>query len=197
MPETNEKPASVKPAKDKKQLTKEIKFYSYAVIIFLLLFVVLSNCFVRVPISGDSMAPSFHSGQTVWANKWRKPVYGSVIVLKNPYYGTDPAEPQNLLKRVRGFAGDKFWFDENNNLWRQTANGAKTRIQINVEQSRLDMIFLHSNMPQFESIFPNYNVVYTVPEDCIFVLGDNMNNSEDSRYYGGASIKNVIGVIYD
>ncbi|GFR34936.1 hypothetical protein TCEA9_07480 [Thermobrachium celere] len=33
----------------------------------------------------------------------------------------------------------------------------------------------------------------TVPEDCVFVLGDNREVSEDSRYIGPIPIKNLKG----
>jgi signal peptidase I len=38
--------------------------------------------------------------------------------------------------------------------------------------------------------------VYTVPKGCIYVLGDNPKESEDSRYYGGVDLEFVEGVNY-
>lgn len=36
---------------------------------------------------------------------------------------------------------------------------------------------------------------YVFPEDCFYVLGDNRNNSKDSRSYGAISEKNIRGVV--
>lgn len=36
---------------------------------------------------------------------------------------------------------------------------------------------------------------YIFPEDCFYVLGDNRNNSKDSRSYGAISQKNIRGVV--
>ena len=36
---------------------------------------------------------------------------------------------------------------------------------------------------------------YTVPEGCVWMMGDNRENSADSRYFGPVPQENIIGVV--
>jgi signal peptidase I len=40
---------------------------------------------------------------------------------------------------------------------------------------------------------PSYQGTWTVPEDSLFVLGDNRNSSSDSHNWGMVPLENVIG----
>jgi signal peptidase I len=40
---------------------------------------------------------------------------------------------------------------------------------------------------------PNYEGTYEVPEDALFMLGDNRNSSSDSHSWGVVPLDNVIG----
>lgn len=175
--------------KKRQKKAKTIKFYSYTILAFIVLFIVLTNCFVRVEVVGDSMEPAYSDKQIIWANRWRKPFYNCVVILSNPYYGTKDKEPETVLKRVKGFGGDEFWIDSENNLWRQSGEVSEI-IQENIGAARVLSII------NFSDIFSGYDDKYIVPADCVFVLGDNYNISEDSRYYGAVPKNTIKGVIY-
>ncbi len=120
---------------------------------------------------------------------------GDVIVFYNPNYEYnkklfqefyDSLQIWNLkqeqltvdtafVKRIVGLEGDVIKIDQNGNILN---NG------INIDIDNLD-----SNLQTEE-------IVYVVPDNNIFVIGDNIKNSIDSRVYGSIDLNQVIGKAY-
>lgn len=112
----------------------------------------------------DNADPSYPFG---------KPERGDIIVL-NPPPSASADKP--YIKRVIGEPGD-------------TVELRNDRVFINGEQ--IDEPYLGG----LETTCRPTQVCgpLTVPEDSVFVLGDNRGNSEDSRTFGVVPIENVIG----
>jgi len=109
-------------------------------------------------VDGPSMLPTLSSGERLLVDKLtyrlRDPVRGEIIVFK------PPAGPSHyLVKRVIGEPGD-------------TVEIKSGRILVN--GAVLDEPYVRSHTF-------GRNAVYRVPEGHYFVLGDNRNNSQDSR----------------
>ena len=138
-------------------------------ILSILLFVAINAVSARIRVDGHSMEPSLQSGEFVIVNKLAyklvSPDIGDVIVF---HYPRDPE--QEYIKRVIGLPNDSV----------EIANGS---VFVNGEEI---------NEPYIAAP-PNYQSEVTVPEDSLFVLGDNRNNSSDSHNWGPVPMEFVIG----
>jgi len=108
---------------------------------------------------------------------WRNPRRQQIIIFKPPFDLTQP----DYVKRVIGLPGetvdvhdDAVWINgrklqENYTLGRTEA---PTRSQLTVQ---------YGGLP------------YTIPENCYFVMGDNRENSLDSRFWGCVPRNDILG----
>ena len=112
-----------------------------------------------VQVDGHSMQPTLLNGERLLMTPLKTPDYGDVVIVDSyiPY-----GKP--LVKRVIGMGGDTIDIDfEAGIVYR---NGAALEEPYTAEPTYL-----------FESVeFP-----ITVPDGCLFLMGDNRNNSTDSR----------------
>ena len=138
-------------------------------ILSVLLFVGINAISARIRVDGFSMEPTLMSGEFVVVNKlaytFSEPEIGDVIVFQFP---RDPE--QEYIKRVIGTPGDKVVISDK-------------RVYVNDELI---------NEPYIKAP-PIYEDEWLVPEDSLFVLGDNRNNSSDSNKWGFVPLENVIG----
>jgi signal peptidase I len=133
------------------------------------LFVGINAVSVRIRVDGSSMEPTLHNGAYVLVNKLsyrlRQPAYGDIVVF---YYPRDPGK--EYIKRVIGLPGD----------------------QVDVVDGKM-----YVNKQLLEELYiaaaPEYSGSWTVPQDSLFVFGDNRNNSSDSHNWGALPISYVVG----
>ena len=102
----------------------------------------------------------------------KDPQRGDIVVFKYP---NDPSK--DFIKRVVGIAGDQIEIRNK---------------EVYVNGKRLEQDFaIHTD----DRILPgrDYFGPITVPENSLFVMGDNRDNSHDSRFWGFVSLKAVKG----
>lgn len=107
-----------------------------------------------------------------------EPEHGDVVVFTTP----DPEQPgADYIKRVIGLPGDIIEM-KNNLLYRNgelvdEPYARKTRGHLGGFTSYMNVhMFVRGNIQNFEPL--------TVPEDKYFVMGDNRDDSRDSRFWG-------------
>lgn len=160
--------------------TKDIKksLLEYIQVILVTVVITVSVLyFVQISrVVGTSMEPTYHNGNIVLVDKFfykrSEPSYNDIVVAK---YHVNSNEDQ-IIKRVIGIPGDHIEMKDNN-LYR---NG-----ELIVEDYIL------------EPMVNNEDFSYDVPEGKVFVMGDNRNNSVDSRMIGYIDFKEeIVGRVF-
>lgn len=198
-----------RPLKDPLIIEYSKAFFPVILIVFLL------RSFVAEPfrIPSGSMLPTLNIGDFILVNKFsyglRLPVVNAKVVqLSDPQRGDIMVfrfphdDKMHFVKRVVGLPGDRIGYrDEvlyiNGEAVEQVANGTYDfrngfRRDVKVERlvEKLDGIE-HDILIDRQRQSPNQEVV--VPEGHYFVMGDNRNYSNDSRFWGFVPDKNVVG----
>jgi signal peptidase I len=138
-------------------------------VLSVVLFVGVNIISARIRVDGDSMVPTLISGEYVVVNRLSyrlgNPHRGDIIVFHFP---RNPAE--EYIKRIIGLPGDVI----------EVMDGS-----VYINGQPLDERYLDVKV--------NYTGKWEVPQDQLFVLGDNRNNSSDSHDWGTVPMDYVVG----
>lgn len=162
--------------KKNKTLLRE---YAEALLLALLLALFIRAFVVQAfRIPSGSMIPALLVGDQILVDKvvyrFRKPERGEVVVFKYPR-----DESRDFIKRVIGLPGEKL----------EVRNRV---VYINGEPIEEDAYAYH----QFDKNYPaigDYFGPVDIPPNNYFVMGDNRENSQDSRFWGFLDESKVVG----
>ena len=144
------------------------------------IFCILLTFVVRqIDVDGDSMMPNYINGERVLITAKAGELHqGNVVVVLNAI------ERGPIIKRVIAIEGQTVDFDEE-------------RGSVVIDGEALDdSIFGIENgitYPYTANGYDQPTFPLTVPEGCVFVLGDNRANSLDSRGFGTVDERNILG----
>jgi len=136
----------------------------------LLMFLVINFLSARIRVDGRSMEPNFHDGDYVIVNRLAFRLgelqRGDVIVFPYPIN-----REEDYIKRVIGLPGDSI----------SIRDGVVILNDSVLDEDYLDML-------------PRGDMAErVVPEGHAFVMGDNRNDSSDSRIWGPLNVEDIIG----
>lgn len=158
---------------------KVIWEYAESLLIAAILALIIRT-FIVTPfkIPTGSMEPTFIPGDKIFVNRFiyrfQQPQRGDIIVFRYP---ENPR--RDFIKRLVAFGGE-------------TIEIADGRLIVNGQEVVQPEIFKQIDY-QNRGAFGAAGKEITVPDDSLFVLGDNSGSSRDSRYWGFVPRKYLLG----
>lgn len=167
-----------------------VETFCYALALMMVLFLFV---FRYVKVDGDSMKHTLHNeDKLIISNLFYQPKTGDIIVL-NPESHGEKNEP--IIKRVIATEGQTVYIDYEN--W-----------EVYVDGEKLDEPYIDAMREEMQAIMgedivmrraddPKYSNEFVVGENKVFVMGDNRNNSKDSRSreYGEIGENRILGKV--
>lgn len=163
------------PEQKEHPLTEMIRFAIIAILIVVPIRLFIAQPFI---VSGSSMDDTFHSGQYLIVDQlsyyFRAPERGEVVIFR------PPSQPDDFyIKRVIGVPGDTVLIEENTVII--TNESYKNGFILDEPYTREPM---STNTPRQP---------WVLGPDDYFVMGDNRNQSQDSRVFGIVSESAIRG----
>ncbi|PIU18531.1 MAG: signal peptidase I [Elusimicrobia bacterium CG08_land_8_20_14_0_20_44_26] len=134
---------------------------------------------VPVRVATGSMEPTLEVNEIYWASNWHyvnNPVKrGDIITFRSP------VDDKDLIKRVIAVAGDSIEIRNKKVFinWKEIEEPY-------VQHTRKNEILVGDNISEM-----------TVPDGCVFVMGDNRDGSEDSRDWKDSNGKHIYFINVD
>lgn len=186
-----------------KNQTSIVREFIETALLALLIFVAVRSVVLNFKVDGLSMTPSFENGEMLLVNRnsyrsvdawdfidwvplvdehedaepfitFGEPQRGDVVVFTPP----SPGQDKPYIKRIIGLPGDSIEVRDDG---------------VYVNGTRINEPYLEGDTTTCRTASPAFCGPLTVPGESVFVLGDNRNNSEDSRFFGPVPESNIIG----
>ena len=189
---------------------KNVREFSSSIFPVLFVVLILRSFFIEpYKIPSGSMIPTLMIGDFILVDKNiygykipltnitlfenENPQRGDVVVFKYP-----EDQSINYIKRVIGLPGDKILY-KNKRLYINDSEYPLIKVEHSFDPIEIadGHVFIENNLQKEYMILnqsnPPFNFEYYVPNGTYFVLGDNRDNSNDSRFWGPVPEENLVG----
>ena len=175
---TKNTPAKAVEENGERSVRRDIYDWMQCIVVAIIACVLLFSFFVRlVDVVGESMHPTLENGdKIIVSNLFYEPKQGDIVVFRKDEYRDQP-----LVKRIIAVEGQTVSIDFDLGI-------------VYVDGEPLDEPYVAE--PTYESY--DFGGEITVDEGCVFVMGDNRNQSTDSRYsvIGCVDKRCIMGKVY-
>lgn len=159
-----------------------IKTIIIAIVIGLL---IRNFVFTIASVNGKSMYPTLNHGDKLFClsyKKYGKVKRGDIVVVSPPIKG----ERRKFIKRVIGLPGETIKFEGG---------------QVYIDGKLIEESYIGDNLTDSLISYPSLvegfvkSDEYKLKDDQYFIMGDNRENSEDSREFGPITKKNIKSIV--
>lgn len=156
--------------------------FKIVAVILIFTFIIRGFLFTNYIVYGESMMPTIHDGERIIVNKIgyeiNEPNRFDLII----FHAT---EDSDYIKRVIGLPGDELYYDEDI-LYINGVNYDEEFLKIHKENHNNGLFTENFDLGEMTG-------EVKVPMGFVFVLGDNRQNSVDSRHIGFVPVDEIVG----
>ncbi|WP_425060091.1 Signal peptidase I S [Sporomusa carbonis] len=182
------------------KIVKEVADWIYSLAVALSL-AILINAFVFQPtrVVGSSMEPNLHNNDYVFVSKLSHtfttpPEYGDIVIIDSRVF-RDRSVKDDISDPVLTYLSVAKLTEADRHIWIKRVIGKPGDVieikdgQVYRNGSLLAEPYIKEAM---QAAAPTKVVV---PDNYVYVMGDNRNNSSDSRYIGPVPLSHVLGKV--
>ena len=177
---------SISEVKEKENSGNKLFFIIVAIVLLFACtnYFLYANFFMNVYVEGISMEETLHNGDYLIANVKREPKFGDIIIIKGAKGQQDDTL---LIKRLIGEPGDTIEIQYGKV---KVKKRGQTEFTVLEEPYAKGITYATNSVKDLSR-----KLTVVLEDNQYFYLGDNRENSNDSRYYGKASGQMIIGVV--
>lgn len=183
---TNRKSVSINEKRKQRIHSKTDVFSWITLLLFAIICIWFLLSFVSHRVDGVSMLPSLENNQRVLVKKNTLPNRYDIVT-----FAPKGKPEESYIKRVIGMPGDAIWLDgERLFINHQLEDGTMLEDWSGTSQQPDGTIVIAITSDVYNELYGLTNI----PDKSYFVLGDNRNNSTDSRRFGLVREEQIEGV---